>query len=193
MEQEKNWNANDYIKMAEKCEDFKEYATALKYYEKAAELDPKQRTAVIGADRMRTELANQVYFQTEANYKLTSGRLELRNGLLVFVAATGSDMSYQIADMENLRVALGRLTFDYPGEPAPVGFSCKSIKEWMNVISDAKEGRYPSLEEGGYNALQKYIADHFSKSNIDEAIEYCTQMSGMGYADAKIIVEQLFK
>lgn len=189
--EEKNFSASEYIKLAEQCEDSKQFATAMKYYQKAFELDPRQKTAQIGVERMQTELANQVYFKTEANYKLFKGQLELRNGVLVFVSQNGSDMFYQISEMENLRVALGRLTFDYPGEPAPVGYSCKNIKEWMNLLSDAKEGKYPTLEESGYNTLEKYIAEHFTRNNIEDAIEYCTQMAGIGYADARAIVEKV--
>lgn len=189
--EEKNLSANEYIKLAEQCEDVKQFATAMKYYQKAFELDPRQKSAQIGVERMQTELANQVFFKSEANYNLFKGRLELRNGVLAFVCQNGGDRFYQISDMENFRGALGRLTFDYPGEPGPVGFGCKNIKEWIGLLSDAQKGKYPTLEESSYNTLEKYIADHFTRNNIEDAIEYCTQMAGIGYADARAIVEKV--
>ena len=192
MEQEKILTANDYIKKAEECEKYKEYSTAMKYFQKAYELDPRMKAAQGGVERMEKEIANQIFFRTEANYKLTNGRLELRKGRVVFIGRNGTNMSYQLSDMENIRVEFGRLTFDYPGEAAPVGFSCKAIKDWVSLLADAKEGKYPNSHNGGLNILEKYIADHFTKETMAEAIEYCTQMSVMGYADAKIVVERIF-
>ena len=89
-------------------------------------------------------------------------------------------------------MALGRLTFDYPEEAAPIGISCKSMKDWIGILEDAKSGKYPNVENVGLNTLEKFIADHFSKDTIDDAVEYCTQMSVMGYAEAKVVVERIF-
>lgn len=191
MEQEKILTANDYIKKAEECEKYKEFSTAMKYYQKAYELDPRLKAAQGGVERMEKEMANQIFFRTEANYKLIKGRLELRTGRVVFIGNNGTGMSYLLDKMENIRVEFGRLTFDYPEEASPIGFSCKAIKDWISLLADAKEGKYPNSENGGLNILEKYIADHFTKETMAEAIEYCTQMSVMGYADAKIVVERI--
>lgn len=192
MEQEKILTANDYIKMAEECEQYKKFAAAKRYYQKAFELDPRQKSAQMGVACMEKEIANQVYFRTEATYNLVSGRLELRTGCVVFVGRNGVDKTYQLDQMENIRVALGRLTFDYPEEAAPIGISCKSMKDWIGILEDAKSGKYPNVENVGLNTLEKFIADHFSKDTMDDAVEYCTQMSVMGYAEAKAVVERIF-
>lgn len=191
MEQEEILTANDYIKKAEECEKYKEFSTAMKYYQKAYELDPRLKAAQGGVERMEKEMANQIFFRTEANYKLIKGRLELRTDRVVFIGNNGTGMSYLLDKMENIRVEFGRLTFDYPEEASPIGFSCKAIKDWISLLADAKEGKYPNSENGGLNILEKYIADHFTKETMAEAIEYCTQMSVMGYADAKIVVERI--
>ena len=43
MEQEKILTANDYIKMAEECEQYKKFAAAKRYYQKAFELEKVHR------------------------------------------------------------------------------------------------------------------------------------------------------
>ena len=192
MEQEKILTANDYIKMAEECEQYKKFAAAKRYYQKAFEIDPRQKSAQMGVACMEKEIANQVYFRTEATHNLVSGRLELRTGCVVFVGRNGVDKTYQLDQMENIRVALGCLTFDYPEEAAPIGISCKSMKDWIGILEDAESGKYPNVENVGLNTLEKFIAGHFSKDTMDDAVEYCTQMTVMGYAEAKAVVERIF-
>ena len=62
MEQEKILTANDYIKKAEECEKYKEFTTAMKYFQKAYELDPRMKAAQGGVERMEKEIANQIFF-----------------------------------------------------------------------------------------------------------------------------------
>lgn len=143
-------------------------------------------------EQMEKGIDDQIYFRTEANYNLVSGRLELRRGCVIFIGKNGVDRTYQLSDMQNIHIALGRLTFDYAGEAAPVGISCKSMKEWLNILNEAKEGRYPDSETAGLNTLEKFVSEHFSKDTVDEAIEYCIQISGMGYAEAKAITDRIF-
>ena len=61
-----------------------------------------------------------------------------------------------------------------------------------STAGGAKSGKYPNVENVGLNILEKFIADHFSKDTMDDAVEYCTQMSVMGYAEAKAVVERIF-
>lgn len=184
-------DVNENISKAQKCEDYGEFCAALNYYSEVLEVDPNHSSAKLGVQRMNSELAKRVYFQTEANYKLTNGRLELRQGMVVFVGCNGTEMKYLISDIENPKVSLGRLGFDYQGQKNAAGFSCGQAREWILLIKNAKEHKYPKIEQSSYNTLEKYISDHFTKDNYDEAVVYFCEMSKISKVEAERIVGEI--
>lgn len=179
---------NDCISKAQKCEDYGEFCAALKYYNKVLSMDANHSSAKQGVARMESELAKLVYYKSKANYKLTNGRLELRQGSVVFVGENAVEMPYSIELIENPKVSLGRLGFDYEGEKNAAAFSCASAKEWVRLIKNAKEGIYPRVENQDYNTLEKYVSEHFTRSSYEEAVTYFCEMSNLSKTEAERVV-----
>ena len=74
---------------------------ALKYYRAVLEKEPKQSAAIMGEERSKSQLANTIYFRSEANFKLTTGRLDLRKGMIIFVSDNNVETEYDIDLIDN--------------------------------------------------------------------------------------------
>lgn len=181
---------NELLDIARQCEGYEEFDLALKYYREVLKLSPGLQTAEMGIERARNELAKLVYFTTPASFKLVEGRLELRKGELVFVSITGTETEYLLEEIDNFGIKLGRLTFDYCGMPHE-GYSCRGAKKWINMLTEAKEGGYPRIGNGGLTSLEKYIHDNYSREQKEEAIAYFMDMSGCNSSEARIAVHRI--
>ena len=127
---------------------------------------------------------------TPASFKLSEGRIELRKGSIVFISTTSAEAEYLIEDIDNMKVALGRFVFDYKGKTQP-GYSCRSAKKLIELISDAKEGKYPRLSSDKSTTLEKYIHDNFTPDQKEEAIMYFKDMSGCLSEEARTTVARI--
>ncbi len=190
MQNKKDYTIEELLNVAQQCEQCEEFDMALKYYRETLKKQPKQSCAIMGVERTMNQLAKTVYFRSEANLKLTTGRLELRKGMIVFVSDMGVETEYDIEQIENPRIKLGRLVFDYEGSPIE-GYSCSVAKKWVSVIEDVLEGRYPVLDNATLNAVEKYICDNYTLDTIDDAVDYFIGISGCDYSDARIVVRRV--
>ena len=181
---------NELLEIARKCERYEEYDLALKYYKTVLDASPNLQAAEIGVDRVRSELAKCVYYVTPASFKLSEGRIELRKGSIVFISTTSAEVEYLIEDIDNMKVALGRFVFDYKGKTQP-GYSCRGAKKLIELINDAKEGKYPRLSSDKSTTLEKYIHDNFTPDQKEEAIMYFKDMSGCLSEEARITVARI--
>lgn len=183
-------DVNELLEIAKKCEQYEEYDLALKYYRTVLEAAPNLQVAEVGVDRVRSELAKCVYYVTPASYKLSEGRLELRKGSIIFISTTSAEAEYMIDDIDNMRVALGRFVFDYKGKPQD-GYSCRNARKLIELIKDAKEGKYPKLSSEKSTSLEKYIQDNFTPEQKEEAIMYFKDMSGCLSDEARTTVARI--
>lgn len=181
---------NKLLEVAKKCEYCEEYDLALKYYMAVLEISPNLQVAEIGKQRAKNELAKVVYYTTPASFKLSEGRLELRKSLLVYVSLLGGENEFLVEDIDNMKVSLGRLVFDYKGVTQD-GYSCRVAKKWIEIINDAKEGKYPKINGGKLTTLEKYIHDNFTLEQKEEAILYFMDMSGCSSEEARISVASI--
>lgn len=181
---------NELLETAKKCERYEEYDLALKYYNSVLEAAPNLQVAEVGVDRVRSELAKCVYYVTPASFKLSEGRIELRKGSIVYISTSSTESEYLIDDIDNMRVTLGRFVFDYKGKPQD-GYSCRSAKKLIELIKDAKEGKYPKLSSDKSTTLEKYIHDHFTPDQKEEAIMYFKDMSGCLSDEARTTVARI--
>lgn len=184
------WTLNDYLTTAQKCMDYSEYDMALKYYKEALKLEPEAQTAKFGIERARKELQKLIYFETPANFKMTSGKLELRLGMLVFVSSTSAEIEYEMEYLDNFRVGLGRLIFDYKGRKHE-GYSCSAAKRWVKLLQEVKEGKYPGIDNRVASTVEKYIMDNFNKDSFEDAVDYFMEITECPYSDARIAVRRL--
>lgn len=187
MQNRKDYSIEELLNAAQQCEMIEEFDMALKYYRAALYKDPKLSSAKMGEERAKNQLAKVIYFRSPANFKLTTGRLELRRGMIVFVTDAGAETEYALEEIDNPKIQLGRLKFDYNGETIE-GYSCNVAKKWVSIINEVKEGKYPDDGNFGLNKVEKYIKEHFSMSSLEEAIEYFAGITGCDYSDARIVV-----
>lgn len=190
MQEELNYTIAELLQAASRCEQYEEYDIALKYYREVLKIDPNQSGAKLGTERNINQLAKTVYFKSLANLMLMTGRLELRRGLIVFVPESGAEVEYEIERIENPRIKLGRLTFDYDGRPIN-GYSCNVAKKWVALIGEVKEGRYPESENGMLNTLEKYVRDNYTLDGIEDAAQYFKDITGCTYSDARVAVRRV--
>ena len=187
MQDKKNYSIEELLNAALQCEEYQEYDMALKYYRAVLEKEPKQSAAKMGVERAQTQLAKTIYFRSEANFKLVTGRLELRKGMIVFITDSSVETEYDMELIDNPTIKLGRLIFDYKGEPID-GYSCPVSKKWVSIINEVKQGKYPPTENGSLNAVETYIKNNYTLEKIEDAIEYFMGITGCDYSDAKIVV-----
>ena len=190
MQEEAVMTINDLVSVAQKCMDYEEYDMAYKYFKEAFKLDTKSQTARFGMERAKKELEKRVYFESVANFKLVSGRLQLRPGMLVFSSIGGKETEYIVSEISNPRVQLGRLMFDYEGSRIE-GYSCQAAKKWIRILEDAIEGRYPSLENKKMSSLEKYIRDNFDGDTIEDGVTYFMEIANCSPTDARIVVKRI--
>lgn len=190
MQEISSYSISELMQAAQQCEQYEEFDIALKYYREILKIDPKQTGAKMGAERNINQLAKNVYFKSPVNLKLVTGRMELRRGLIVFVPSFGAEKEYEIDRIENPRIQLGRLVFDYDGAPIN-GYSCNVAKKWVALISEVKDGKYPACETGMLNTLEKYIRDNYSLDKIEDAAQYFMGITGCTYSDARVAVRRV--
>lgn len=187
MQDKREYSIEELLNIAQQCEMAEEFDVALKYYRVALERDNKLSAAKMGVERAKNQLAKAIFFRSPANFKLTTGRLELRRGMIVFVSDSSSETEYELEYIENPKIQLGRLKFDYKGQTIE-GYSCNVAKKWVALINEVKAGVYPVNAEGSLSTVEKYIKEHFTMANLEDAVEYFEGITGCDYSDARIVV-----
>lgn len=182
-----NLSFEEAIAMAKKFEQYGQFDMALKYYRSASEKQQDSKDAHVGAERCRLALKERIYYSTPANYSLVEGTLELRRGMLVFSGNNGKEFEHWLEHIENPRIRLGRILFDYDGKPIE-GYSCSLAKRWIEILRLVLNGKYPECEGQNYSAVEKYILENFSEDTKEEAIKYFMDLSGCDYQDSSIVV-----
>ena len=125
-----------------------------------------------------------------ANHSLVEGRLELRRGMLVFAGINGIEIEHWLEHIENPRIKLGRIVFDYDGKPIE-GYSCSLAKRWIEILRLALNGKYPACEDQNYSAVEKYILENFIEETREDAVKYFMDLSGCDYQDSSIVVRRI--
>lgn len=185
-----NLSFEEAIAMAKRFEEYGQFDMALKYYRSAAEKKQDNKDAYVGAERCRLALKERIYYSTPANHSLVEGRLELRRGMLVFAGINGIEIEHWLEHIENPRIKLGRIVFDYDGKPIE-GYSCSLAKRWIEILRLALNGKYPACEDQNYSALEKYVLENFTEETREDAVKYFMDLSGCDYQDSSIVVRRI--
>lgn len=190
MSEKKFVTADECVVLAKQFELYEQFDMALKYFRKAYEMDKANKDAEMGVERSKVSLAKKIYYQTPANYALTEGKLELRRGVLLFIGNNGIEIEHWLEYIENPRIRLGRLVFDYKGQPIE-GYSCSVAKRWITTLKNVLKGKYPATDGQGLSSLEKYIHENFTASTLEEAVMYFMELSGCDSRDARIVVQRI--
>ncbi|MDO5521075.1 MAG: zinc ribbon domain-containing protein [bacterium] len=136
-------NVEELLNKAREFETKEEYEEALEYYNKVLDMDHNTEEARKGANRVKQEINNYVYYQTSANNVFTPGTLQLKNGVLVYKGKMGNEAKYYLDEIYNVRKCRGSLAFTYGLKRMEVIYGCSEISQWIKVINQAHYGKYP--------------------------------------------------
>ena len=109
-------------------------------------MDVGNHEAVVGSARVKEAIQNYVYFESDANMRLSYGKLQLRKGLLCYISNKGNkNVYYNLNAISELKVSMFTLiSFKYPGKFIEQSIGVSGASKWISVIQNAQNGIYPN-------------------------------------------------
>ena len=156
-------NADNYVMRALGLEQQYEMERALDYYNKALDVDARNRDALTSVERI-TELLDDYCYKTGfANVGFLSGKFMLKKNKLVYVSDNGKVTTYDLSAITDIKISKGCLEFVYGGnKDCPVVYGGENIGAWVAALTNAKEGNYPPITEETI-VLQPHYATYYRK------------------------------
>lgn len=169
-----------------------ELEAALDYYNRVLDIDFSNEEGQEGLERVKDIIKNYVYFETEANSIFKFGRLQLKKGILIFKDNKGKETIYDLNNMRNIRKTVGCLGFLYSGKITEITYGCNRASEWVEVLGKAQLGIYTEMKTMKRGELEEYVLNNFSSKSKVKAIKFYRERTGIGLAEAKAIIDELF-
>lgn len=156
-------NADNYVMRAVGLEQQYEMERALEYYNKALDIDARNRDALRSVERITELLDDYCYKTGPANVLFVFGKLMLKKNKLIFVSDNGKVATYDLSAITDIKISKGCLEFVYGGnKDCPVSYGGENIDAWVAVLTNAKEGNYPPITEETI-VLQPHYATYYRK------------------------------
>lgn len=186
-------NTENLLMRARSFEEEGELESALEYYDRVLDVDFSNEEAREGISRVKAEMENYVYYETQGNSLFKYGKLQLKKGILIFKVNNGKEIIYNLNNIRNIRKTMGCLGFIYEGKATEITYGCSQATEWVNIIQKAQLGIYPEIQRKTNGSLEKYILENYNSKSIVKAIKYYREQTGVSLAEAKAQVENLLR